>query len=505
MPKIDIPIESQELGFLREFEELERLKSQRKRSDGFQYFIPNQKQLESFQSKCRTVIIVAGNRIGKTTSGCIELIAHALGRYPSCTCHGAWIAKERRLKPPIKAVIVTTEYPIIERAIEPTLMKYLPLNEVQSMQRTPQRYLRRITFKNGSTVDVLTNEMDQLAFESADWDFAWIDEPTQKPKYDAITRGLLDRGGLSRITFTPIVEPWMKEELVDKEDKVSIEVIKATTYDNTKDIHGNSILSDKLIREWEASLDSESRKTRIYGDFFHVRGQVYKEYSSAIHEKEFTYAPPNSNIKSPYGYPDPVIAVLDPHDRLPHHVIWAFVDRMDNLYVDRELVMEGTVRDLARAILLTEQKSGYKMARRLIDPNFGMKPLITTGRTVIQELAQPPFVVRFGEANDDKVAGILKVKEYLHFNPDLPLGLTNQPKLYFSRERCPVTIKSIRNYQYAEWKGNMKYERDPKEDDKQKDTHGSDCTRYLCMSNPTFGRLHDGVGNRNFELSEVAY
>ena len=166
--------------------------------------------------------------------------------------------------------------------------------------------------------------------------------------------------------------------------------------------------------------------------------------------------------------------------------------------------MEGTVRDLAKTILLTEQKAGYRMKRRLIDPNFGLKPLITTGRTVIQELAQPPFSVRFGEACDDKQSGILKVKEYLHFDPTQPLSLTNSPKLFFSKDRVHKTIHSIRNYQFAEWKGRTRDERDLKEDDKQKDTHGADVTRYLCMSNPTFSRLHDGI-NVNMELAEVAY
>ena len=97
-----IPLEEQQVGFLREFEELDREESRRKRSDGFSYFIPNQKQLDSFRSDCPTVIIVAGNRIGKTTSGCMELIAHCLGRYPSCSCHGEWFSLKRRLRPPVK-------------------------------------------------------------------------------------------------------------------------------------------------------------------------------------------------------------------------------------------------------------------------------------------------------------------------------------------------------------------------------------------------------------------
>ena len=80
----------------------------------------------------------------------------------------------------------------------------------------------------------------------------------------------------------------------------------------------------------------------------------------------------------------------------------------------------------------------------------------------------------------------MKVKDYLHFDPARKLDITNSPRLYFHRGRCSQTIRSIRNYQYDEWRGAGKDEKDPKEKEKQKETHGSDCTRYLCMANISF-------------------
>ena len=470
--------------------------SRRVREFGIRYFVPNRFQYESMRSSAREVVSVSGNRSGKTMGGASELVCHLLGFYPSCSCHGEWFSKRRRFAPPIKAVVVSTEFPIIERAIEPAIMRYLPKDAIEgNPRRTPQGHLSKIRLKNGSQVDILTNEMDQMAFESAKWHFAWIDEPMSKSKYLAIKRGLVDEHGLSRLTFTPLIEPWMKEHIVDAEDKKNIEVIRSTMFENTQDIHGNPILAKEDIQQFANDVrrvDSDLERTRLYGEFYHMRGIVYKEFSPFIHEKDFVYQ-----------YPDPVIAVLDPHDRLPHHVIWAFIDRLDWVYVDRELVMEGTVKELSRQILLTEARAGYKMRKRLIDPNFGRKPLITTGKTVIQELATPPFPTRFYEANDDKQSGIMKVKEYLHYDPARQLGLTNSPKLFFSKDRCPNTIRSLKNYQYEEWKGAGKDEKDAKEKDKQKDTHGSDCTRYLLMSNPKFVSSQHEV--MNMELAEVPY
>ena len=343
---------------------------------------------------------------------------------------------------------------------------------------------RRLDLIDGGCIDFLTCEMEPMAFEGSDWDLAWIDEPIPEDRYYAILRGLMDRGGPVYFTFTPLIEPWMKEHLVDRADGVAIDVVEADTYENTSDIHGSPILSAKDIKALEDAMPEELRDARIHGRFFHLKGIVYKEFNPAMHIREFRYEAP-----------DPVIAVLDPHDRQPHHVLWAWIDRNDCIHIDDELVMNGTVLDLKKAILLREQRNGYRMVRRLIDPNFGRKPLITTGRTVIQELARNPFPVRFGEANDDKVAGHLKVKDYLHYDPTKKIELTNSPRLFFHRTRVPQSLHSIRNYQFDEWRGKTANDRDPKEKEKQKDTHGADCIRYLCMSNPTFDLLNQVHAN----------
>ena len=360
------------------------------------------------------------------------------------------------------------------------------------IKRTPQGYLRRLIGHNGSTIDILSNEMDQLAFESADWDIAWIDEPTQRGKWTAIQRGLLDRMGIALMTFTPLVEPWMKEEIIDRHDNKTITVIEADTYQNTEDIHGNPILTTEAIRQFEQSIPDEERATRIHGQFFHLRGIVYKEFLPGIHDRDFDYQ-----------YPDPIVCVLDPHTRKPHWVIWAFVNRMDQVFVDRELIFDGTIRELAKTIRLTEQMAGYNLKRRLIDPNYGRTPLITTGRTVIEELARPPFPVRFAEANDSEETGIMKVKQMLYFDRSKPIEIPNIPMLYFNRDRCPRTIRSMRNLQHEEWKGKTRFEKDPKETTKNKDDDAADCVRYLCMSNPMFDVLTGKAMSE--ELEEAFY
>lgn len=484
---------------MEEIEILEALLAERRKKDGLSFYTPNKHQLQGHQSDARFVLLCGANRIGKSTFGAVELCMHLTRNYPD------WFSLKRRFKGPIKAIVVGESNAFIEKVLEPKLKQYLPPLYIKREKRVTGGYLNRIECRDGSTVDFLTKEQSDMSFEGADWDFYWGDEPQGKRKFDAIQRGLVDRHGFGVITFTPLIEPWMKEELVDKADGKFIEVVTATIFDNMTDIQGKSILSKEAIDEWKRTLSEDVAQTRIYGNFFHLRGAVYTELSE-VHFQRF-----------PYNYPDPVVVILDPHDRQPHHVVWAIITPDDDLYIHTELAVHCTVEELADKIKSIERnmvsvqtapdgtskeiKTGYRVRRRLIDPNFGRKPLITTGRNMIEELARAGCG-GWHEADDPIEEGHLKVKDYLHYIKEEPVSLTNKPKLYFHKDRCPLTIRSMKNYQYAEWVGKTSEERDPKEAPKEKDTHGADCIRYLCMSNPTYKRALESA---NRELTESPY
>lgn len=467
-----------------ELDQIEKVQRQRKLVSGIDYYIPNAAQKRAHLSKAKIILYCGGNRAGKSTMGAAELVMHITQKYPD------WYPKERRFTRPIKAVVVCDANAKIEKVIEPKVMEYLPKKLIlpHGLKRIGP-YLNRIVCMNGSTVDFLSGEQDDMAFEGADWDFYWGDEPQKKRKFDAIMRGLIDRGGRTLLTFTPLVEPWMKEMLVDKADGKKIETFIVDTYDNLFDVEGNPILNKEHIDEMAAMWDDETVETRIHGKFFHLRGVVYPGFCD-VHQTNFEYT-----------YPDPVICVMDPHDRQPHHVIWAIVDRTDDIHVHSEMAIHCTVSELAARIRKLEKDQGYNMRRRIIDPNFGRKPLITTGRNMIEELHREGCT-GWMEADDAKDEGHLKVKEYLHFSRKQPISEINKPKLFFHKERVPRTIHSIRNYQYEEWIGKIAGERDPKEKPKDRETHGADVIRYLCMTNPRYSYLSHRA---NYELEAAPY
>ncbi len=474
----------------------------RRREAGIKYFTPNRPQLKALKSPARIIAYVGGNRGGKSTAGAAFLTGHMTEIYPSCECHGEWFNETKRISTrPLKALIVATSFQKIEEVIEPKLVSLMPKELIQNIKRGGMNYLRQMILKDGSRISCLSGDQDEMEFESADWDIAWIDEPLSRSRFTAITRGLLDRKGIMILTFTPKIEPWMKETFLDTADGKYIDVIEADTYENTEDIHGNAILAKEEIEAWERTLPEDERDYRIHGKFFFMKGIVYKEFGDA-HIADFDYVdearkrPAEDEVKQL-----PVICVLDPHDRLPHHVIWAYIDPTDDVFIDYELITHCELDELAKKIITVEKQRGYKMRKRLIDPNFGRRPSKPGGsRSVIQELGANKCV--FYEANDNIELGHMLVRDYLHWDTAKPTTAVNKPKLFFSKSRVPQTIRSIRNYQYGEWKGASKDERDPKERFKDKDTHGADCIRYLIISRPLFKSLYSV---REYELDEQPY
>lgn len=478
----DLPISPELQALLNEHEQLSREIEGRKKLRGINFYVPNMYQYKAHCSTAKQRLVVKGNRAGGSTWGAAEIAMHLTKKYPE------WYPKENRFRGSLKIRIATDKFFKIDTVIEPKLRQFIPWKEVILKERRgPQGYLQKLNCKDGSFIEFLSSEQDQMAWEGQDIDFFWGDEPMKRSHWIATKRGLLDRGGRAIFSFTPLIEPWMKADLVDKADGKNIDVFYANTRDNCFDIKGNPILSEQDIRDFENMLTDEERETRIEGKFFHLRGVVYKELSATIHLiNDFNYS------RDFAGYP--VICVLDPHDRLPHWVLWAMVDRINDVYVMYEMVKEGTYAELAAGILATEKYFGWNVVKRYIDPNFGRKPSASSGMSTIDELAKYRAV--FTEALSDNIElGHLRVKEYLRFNHNKPLDINNKPKLYFVKGSVMRTWNSMLNYQHDEWKGTQ--DRDPKEEVKPKDAHGADCVRYLIVSQPSFTNAYSYEPHRN--------
>jgi hypothetical protein len=81
-------------------------------------------------------------------------------------------------------------------------------------------------------------------------------------------------------------------------------------------------------------------------------------------------------------------------------------------------------------------------------------------------------------ANNEKTAGIDRVKSYLKVRPD-----TNKPRLYFFRN-CVNLIDEMSRYRYKELTSQQQGKQAEKEEPVKVDDHACDALRYLIMSRP---------------------
>ena len=461
---------------LYEFEEIERTLMRRKVQSGISYYIPNKKQLEFHQSRAVNVMYLGANRSGKTTGLVSEFVMHSTGQYPS------WYPKEKQLSHPVKLLFIALSFEALKKYIEPKFGMLMPKDKVVSSHRSSDGHITQYKIKHSSggvsQIDLASQEQDPMTFEGSDYDFAGSDEPLKRYIFVAVSRGLVDRGGRFLFAMTPLIQPWMKDELCDKADGKFCEVIHCVINDNLEDINGNPILNTEYIKRFENILNEDEKEMRLYGRWFHMSGIVYKEFDQGVHVID--------DVKVDRIYP--VYFVLDPHDRNPHWGIWAYVDKTDDIIVCDELIQHGTPEEYSKAVLALEKDRGYRMRKRIIDPNFGNKPQAVGSRIRVIDQFRNCGLKNMVLGIDDDEAGKLRIRSYLKFDRTKKVDISNKPKLFFFKTRALKTWKALSNLQYQDWQRKIAEDKEQKESVKDKNKHGTDCLRYILMSNPKYER-----------------
>jgi hypothetical protein len=131
-----------------------------------------------------------------------------------------------------------------------------------------------------------------------------------------------------------------------------------------------------------------------------------------------------------------------------------------------------------------EKARGYKVRKRVIDPNFGNKPQAVGSRVRVIDQFRNCGMKGMILGTDDDEAGKMRIREYLKFDKMKPVDISNRPKLYFFKERAAKTWKAVMNLQYEDWQRKIAEDKALKEKVKDKNKHAADTLRYLLLSNP---------------------
>lgn len=415
------------------------------------YEANNQKLLRMHKSLAKTRLILGGKRSGKTTWGVVETSWAALGIHPYISYP----------PPPLKIrVCGVSSTAGIKGILLPMFHEWLPKHAIKRWW-SEEGILELV---NGTLIDFKSYEQDLDKFEGVERHLVWMDEEPPKEIYTSNFMRTISNGinGKLVITGTPLHGlNWIYDELYDNPKAIlpAVEHVTVSIFDNPH-LTKEAIETVKNDPAMQDELDAA-----LYGKFIPKSGLIYKGFE-------------DKHIIPPVDKPDKdwlIVTGLDLHDRNPHGVLFAGLNKDGVLTVYDEIYEQCIISELA-AKIKSRLGDRFPPAMNIADTSLNT-PQSISGISEAQELAMK-YGIYITEAHKDVQSGILKVMEYL--NP----GDGKKPKLYIT-ENCTQLIREFRHYVWDEY-ARQKDRYNPKEKPRKKDDHLLDALRYICMAQITY-------------------
>lgn len=346
--------------------------------------------------------------------------------------------------------------------------KWWPKGKYQCV-RDGQHY-NSIYKANGWIMEVMTYNQLPKEFEGANVGCLMLNEPPPENLWHPNISRL--RPGIGIVAMTPLTEAgWFFDKVAPRHEDFTIyaDVEKACKQ------HGvRGHLDHDTIQRQIAEYDSDEREARVGGKAMYLKGLIYKDFNPQVHVLKETVMPPSGAT---------VYHVVDPHEDKPFAMIWAFVDGRGDIYVYDEWPNQEFEKWRSCNLGIKEYKDimgdkeqGVTVYKRIIDRHFAeIRHMVGMTRKTLRDQFREvgiEFAPSY-QALEEVKAGILKVRDYLHYQPDRPLDFNNKPKLFIN-PHCRNTIKHL-----------SRWSRDPKTEEVQdafKDF--CDVVRYLICDNP---------------------
>ncbi len=334
-------------------------------------------QVAFHKAERATVRLVLGsNRSSKSTVGVVEAIAHSLGYrpwlapgHPDRTVH---LSNGEPIPVPNIGRIVAQDFQTaIKQTIFPKIQEWAPLGWY-SVRRDARGIPVEIIWKNGSRIHLMSNDQDDMKFEGTSGHWVWADEPIDYKKYIGLKRGLIDYSGHMWMTMTPLTQPWIHDIIVNRSNDPDgqVKVFKFSIWDNCTEYGGYLRRVD--IEEFLSDLREDELEARLYGNFIHLAGRVYKSWNP---EKPYWI--------DPFDIPEtwPRVCIVDPHPRKPVAVVWFAVNPDNQIYIYRDLFDSRlrTIKDVANKI---KELEGWRYSEKTRSWVRGEKAEVVTFRII---------------------------------------------------------------------------------------------------------------------------
>lgn len=403
---------------------------------------------------------IGGLGSGKSLIGCITMLSLAIQR------SGDYLIG-RQFMPELRS----TTYKTFLEICPPDLIKDHKVADAVLVLKTADGGLSNIFFRGLDEADKLRS-MNLNAF--------FIDEAQQVTENAFIIlqgrlRGKHWRKGFQ--TQNSAGHDWSYHWYVKQahiQDVTAKKAFKNIVAPTTENIHLPEGYIQSMMSTW--SEDKIQRELLANEDAF--EGQVYNEFRQDTH------------VIQPFKIPDDWTRVVgaDHGYRNPTAWVWGAVDPDDNLYIYREFYeKEWLVEEIVNGKKGPGGKriqAGVKHLMRteaisaiFIDPSTRAK----TGKksSIFEEYVELlPSKYPLIPANNEKAAGIEKVKQYLKVDKK-----TGKPRVFIFNT-CRNLIDELITYRYAEMAPSRIGKVNDKEEPMKYNDHACDAFRYLIMSRP---------------------
>jgi len=356
----------------------------------------------------------------------------------------------------------------VEKIVKPEIARWMPPSALQygSWEESFDKELQTLTLENGSTIEFMSYEQDTEKFAGTSRHGIWYDEEPPREIFVECQMRLIDTGGISWMTMTPLEGMnWVYDDIyLRAQVDSSVEVWEVDISDNP---HINSVEIEAIM----SGLTQEEREARAHGKFVQIGGLIYKEFS-------------DRNIVNPFIPPKDWLWLASVDHGLNNPTAWGWfaIAPDGRVVLFNEWYKSGHIvsyhaQKVHEINAVHEREPDYYVG----DPSIRNSDPITGTSVLIEYVNHGIPIVLGNNAAGSVSAGIDLVKKHVIGIGDPP---NNVPTLYVTKN-CINTIREMQRYRWAKWvsrKANE--EKNKQEQPVKKDDHTCDMLRYAISSRP---------------------
>jgi phage terminase large subunit-like protein len=416
------------------------------------------KQLAFHKLQQKARLYIGGNRSGKSLGSTIEGIYYVTKTHPF----------RKMPDEPVRGRVVAVDFLNgVDKIILPLWKQWLPKKYLidGSWEKSYSRERHVLTLNNGSFVEFMSQDQDLDKFAGSSRHFVHFDEECPKSVWLECLARLVDTDGDWWMSQTPVQGmEWIYDDVYmpAKDGTKDIGVVEASMEDNPS-------LSKEAINRYMENLTEEERLIRKNGQYIHLGGSVFPEFSPTTHCIPRGQFKPTSRHR--------IIRTMDSGFTNPTAWLWLAVDEDGTIVVFREWYKAKlTVAEHAHVVNQTTreilQDSQAELFLTTGDPAI-KQTKEQTGTSILQEYAKHGIYIAVDNIPTDRRIGLEKISQYLKINPK-----TGKPYLMITDE-CPHLIAELPKLKWKKYASpKIAEQKNRNEDIRDKDNHCYDALKY---------------------------